>query len=300
MIRVTLILAGLLALAGAGWQMYGPATHRPPARPAATAEARQQQILEDSLGKPGDPELVRRFSTLNEKYFSGALSAMPVLWEPRLAEVGALAKRTFTLLGVFGQSGDRAVILLHPELQADAPALDRALAHEMIHAYLHAMGDSDPNHGPEFQAVLQRLLKEGAFAGVAAATPDERANLRAWIDAESVRLDAERLALDAMGPQLERERAQLEESVSALNARAQAGNAAGRGWPTPQEIAAVNAARDAYNDRAAAMNRRGTEFRLAQDQYNGQVERYNQMIAYPDGLDESSLVRPKSSSKTVR
>jgi len=72
----------------------------------------------------------------------------------------------------------------------DPKALDRALCHEMVHAYLYATGEEHTVHGPAFQAVLQRLALEHAFEGIAA-DPATRTALRAWLDAESARLDVE-------------------------------------------------------------------------------------------------------------
>ena len=108
----------------------------------------------------------------------------------------------------------------------------------------------------------------------------------AALDTEAARLAAERKSLDELVPTIEAERQELERAVESLNARVTAARAAGQGGPSPEEIAAINAQRDAYNSRAAAMNRRGLEFRVAQDEYNLQAARYNLMATYPDGLDE--------------
>ena len=75
-----------------------------------------------------------------------------------------------------------------------------------------------------------------------------------------------------------------------------AANAAGKGWPGAEDVASLNARRDAYNSRAADLNRRGLDFRLAQDEFNRQVSRYNLMATYPDGLDEA----PAAPAKIVR
>ena len=72
--------------------------------------------------------------------------------------------------------------------------LHRALAHEMVHAYMFKMGEDTAQHGPSFQAVLARLAMEGAFEGLPS-SPEERAALRNWIDQEKARLATEDAAL---------------------------------------------------------------------------------------------------------
>jgi hypothetical protein len=184
-------------------------------------------------------------------------------------------------------------------LKNDAEALDRALCHEMVHAYLFTLGDTSTDHGEAFQAVLHRLSSEGAFVSLAA-SPEERARLRAWLDEESARLDAERQSLETAGPELERERAAIEEAVAAMNARASAAAASGLGVPSDQEVAALNTRRDEYNRRAESMNHRSLEFRLAQEAFNREVARYNLMVTYPDGLDEDASLKPKTMPPVVR
>jgi len=287
--REVLIAAGVIALTGAAWSLSpasrGAGQQVTNAAAAASADALQTELLRENLNHPADPALAKRFAEINAKHFFNSLPAIPVVWEPRLADVGTLAGRTFTLLGMFGQSGDREIILLHPDLRNDPAGLDRALCHEMIHAYLLSVGDTSTDHGQAFRKVLHRLLNEGAFVSLEA-SPEERATLRAWLDTEAARLAAERKSLDALAPEIEAERLEIERAVESLNARASAANAAGRVGPSPEEVAILNTQRDAYNNRAAAMNRRGLEFRIAQDEYNLQAARYNLMATYPDGLDE--------------
>ena len=301
MVRGTLIFVGLLALAGAGWQLSSGSDSPPAQKTAGTspADARQREILRENIGRPADPHLAGRFAAINSRHFANALPATPVIWEPRLAEIGPLAGQSFTLLGVFGHFGDRTVILLHPSLKNDAEAIDRALCHEMVHAYLFTLGERSTDHGEAFQAVLHRLSSEGAFVSLAA-SPEERARLRAWLDAESVRLDAERQFLETAGPELERELAAIEEAVATMNARATAAAAVGRGLPSEQEVAALNTRRDEYNRRAESMNHRSLEFRLAQEAFNREVARYNLMVTYPDGLDEDASLKPKTMPPVVR
>ncbi len=194
----TVVSAALLALAAWAWWARGGA---PGAEPLASnpVEARQRQLLKENAGRAGDPDLVSAYRAINVKHFSGALPDIAVRWEPGLDAVGASADRAFTLEGMFGRIGTRDLILLNPRLQTDPPALTRALCHEMVHAYLFATGEKTTNHGPAFKEVLQRLSSEGAFEGIAASA-DERARLKAWLDEESARLDAEKAAVDAMRP----------------------------------------------------------------------------------------------------
>src|SRR5262249_49275735 len=152
------------------------------------------------------------FDEINAKHFGGGLPAVPVRWEPRLAEIGALAGRNFTLEGMFGRLGKQTVILLHPNLQPDIDALERALSHEMVHARLFYLGDTTTDHGPAFRAELKRLSEEGAFPGIAS-TDEERAELRRWLEVETTRLSSERAALAELSPDLQRERAAAEAAL---------------------------------------------------------------------------------------
>jgi len=210
-----------------------------------------------------------------------------VRWEPRLDEVGRLAGNAFTLEGMFGHIGAKAVILLNPALQADERALRRALCHEMVHAHLYATGRSSASHGPEFQMVLRRLSTAGAFAGIVA-TDDERTNLRTWLDAESSRLDAEHGAMAQEGAEIERERADLERALADLQARVNTASA-----PDAHQIAAFNKRREAYNWRVTQAQARTERDRADLAHFNREVERYNLMLVYPDGVDADALVKPR-------
>jgi hypothetical protein len=234
------------------------------AKSGSPAEIRQTAILRDNLDQPADAGLASLYAEINTKHFGGSLPAMPVRWEPRLAEIGALAGRNFTLEGMFGRVGHRTVILLHPNLMADIDALERALSHEMVHAHLFFLGDTTTDHGPAFRAELKRLADEGAFEGIAS-TDDERAQLRAWLDAETIRIKSEREALAQLAPELAREREGAERAGDDAATR-----------------------RDAYNLHAEATNSRTAAFNEALAEYNTQVKRYNLMISYPDGMDETA------------
>jgi hypothetical protein len=248
--------------------------------PAAT---RQQEILKASIGRPGDPELMARYASLNVRHFAGELKQAVVRWEAALADVGPLSGQGITLQGMFGTSGSDLMILLNPVLKDDEGALDRALCHEMVHAYLFAGGDASPGHGPAFQAVLERLAGEGAFEGIAA-QPDDKARLKAWLAAESVRIDEERRALDALDQEMKQTSGGLEREIEAFNARA------ARPADEAEDLARR---RTQYNERAVEANDRVQRFRDDVAHFNGEAARYNLMIVYPDGLDAAEFIASK-------
>ncbi len=286
-------LLSLVFLGLGGWRQFhgtGSGVHSTPASPAQTL---QRELLRENLGKPADPLLAAAFQDINLRHFDGALPDTPVLWEPRLSQVGAAAAGGFTLEGMFGETGGRTAILLNPDLQADKDAMTRALCHEMVHAYLHAIGDASTEHGPAFQIVLQRLSNEGAFKGLAA-TGADREQLRAWLDAESARLDAEWDALARLGEALNRDRAEAESAMAGLSARINDANARASSWPSEKEIADVTARRDAYNANAAAANDRAARDRADLEHFNVEVARFNLMLVYPDGVDDRGFVPQKT------
>ena len=274
----------LVLIAFVGWATIQPAQPQAASRTDATpADARQRQLLEANLGKPGDAALGQLFAGINTRHFSGGLPQIPVRWEPRLNEVGALAGGGFTLEGMFGYVGSRSVILLNPSIQGDEAALRRALCHEMVHAQLHAAGQPTEQHGPPFQTRLRRLSAEGAFEGIVA-TEEEKANLRSWLDAESSRLDSDQEAVKLEALELERERLELETLFSNLSARQNTANP-----PTPDEVTTFNSRRERYNWRVSTAKTRVEQDRTDRAHFNREVERYNLMLVYPDGMDEGTI-----------
>lgn len=256
-----------------------------PGSPTAAADARQAELLRRNLDAPGDPELGARFQAINARHFNGDLPAIPVSWEPDMATVGDLAGGGFSLQGMFGFVDGRSRILLTPALQADPRALDRVLSHEMVHAYLHTIGDTATHHGPAFQTVLRRLSAEGAFEGLVA-TEDERATLRAWLDAEAVRIDADGRALEALDVRLRADLAEVERAMASVAQGA-----------SPDEVARVTMLRDAYNERATDANARVAQHQRDRERLASEAARYNLMIVYPDGMDaEAFVVRRDESS----
>lgn len=161
------------------------------------ADKLRHELLDRALEKSGEPDLQALYNAFNAKHFGNDLPSIPVRWEPRLSDVDRLESGPATMKGMFGTRGDRAAILLSPSVEDDPDELHRALAHEMVHAYMFKMGEDTSQHGPSFQAVLARLAMEGAFEGVPS-TPEERTALRQWIDQEKARLASEDAALGRM------------------------------------------------------------------------------------------------------
>ncbi len=293
-LRLIVGAVALLVTGWAAWSMFdGRSASAAPPVAVSPADQRQRELLKENLGQPGDPLLGQEYMLINTGHFRGRLPALPVRWEPRLAEVGELAAWAFTLEGMFGHIGGRAMILLNPSLQADTQALRRALCHEMVHAYLYATGDPSTKHGPAFRAVLRRLSEEGAFSGIIA-TDDERAALRTWLEDEAARLDTEHEAMLVEAADIERERAEVEALLADLNARIAAAAAAGVPGPSQREVDAVNLRREAYNHRVVETNDRAARDRADLAHFNQQVERYNLMVLYPDGMDEEDVVKPRT------
>jgi hypothetical protein len=277
-LRVLAGVVALFAVAAAAWMVLRVGAGAGVTASFAAAlptEVLQRSILEANVGLPGDPDLVRQYREISAKHFGGGLPAMPVRWEPRLEEVGRLARQAFTLEGMFGHVGDRAAVLVHPNLRNDPAALARTLSHEMVHVHLWRAGDdSGTKHGPAFQRELARLSAEGAFTGIVA-TPGEREDLRRWIDGERGRLQS-LLASERQDQEaLDRERAELEESIAAAQ-----GAAADSGT-----LEALEARRRSYNQRVDEAKTRAEQRAVDAGALNTEIDRYNLMLSYPDGLD---------------
>jgi hypothetical protein len=261
-------IAGIaLAVAAAGTPIYLAWVQRRAANSlaeaATPADTLRRRLVHEGVERAGDADLVSLYAQFNERHFAGELPPTPVVWEPRLGDVDDLEGGDAKLEGMFGTLGDRSVILLSPRLRSDRAALDRALAHEMVHAYMFRVGEDTAQHGPSFQAVLRRLAIEGAFRG-AFATPEERVELRRWLDAEHDRLAVEERELKALESDLAAER----RAIDALSS---------------SDPHAFAARRDAYNRRAAEANDRLARAREDRAHWTREVERYNLMVLYPDG-----------------
>jgi hypothetical protein len=266
-----------------------PSPERPPLSPV---DLKEQEILKQDAGMSGDSELVGRYAAINAKYFDSALPTLPVLWEPALDAVGPLMAEGFALQGFT----DGHLILLNPRFKTDARQLDRVLCHEMVHAYLFSIGDTThTGHGPAFQQALRRLSDEGAFEGIPA-TRDEKARLRSAIEREALRLEGERRAVDQGNKDIEQERVDLRGAIEDLNARTEKANREQRAWPSAAEQDMVKRRSDAFNQRVIEYNTRVKRLNDDVAAFNGESNRYNLMMAYPDGLDEETLVERKSAA----
>jgi hypothetical protein len=290
------IIPGLAAVAAVSWAAWATIAAvratvvSPTASPVDQPAALQQELLRQNVHRSGDPGLGALYADISARYYHGALPATPVRWEPRMADVGKLADDRFTLEGMFGHVGHDTVILLNPALQNSHEAVARALCHEIVHAYLFAIGDDSTDHGPAFQVELRRLAVAGAFAGMPASEAD-RATLHAWLDTEATRLDAEHEALDRVGADLASERGDIERAVANVSAPASAEAAPP---PGADVLAALTARRDAYNQEAVEARERTDRYRVDLERFNHEVARYNLMLVYPDGLDEAALLHPRA------
>jgi hypothetical protein len=232
--------------------------------PASAEQRLQLEILREDLERPADAALAARLAEISARYLGGGVPSMPVIWEPRLVEVGAASGRKFTLEGMFGHVGRRSMILLNPQLQTDSEALQRALCHEIVHAYLFARGEDSAAHGEAFQDLLRRMAEAGAFEGIVA-DPAERSRLRTWLDEESARLADEAAALERLHSELDDDRRTVEQG---------------------SDHAGTSANRDAYNVRADRANSRVERYNADRAAFDREVRRYELMLVYPDGRDE--------------
>lgn len=258
-------------------------------------EAREREILEQNAGKLGDPELGKEYQDINERHFGNRLPKIPVIWEPRLKEIGPLIAKDFTLEGITRLFGDKLFILLNPDLRLDRRRLKSALCHEMVHVHLFSVGDTGTKHGPAFQSILHRLSAEGAFEGKWV-SESEKLGLRSWLERESGRLDVESSEFGKIRDSLEREGEDLDKAVNELNARISTANEQGFGWPSEAEIESIKSRRDLFKQRAIDFNSQVERHNADRTRFNREANRYNLIMSYPDGLDEESLVRPKSST----
>jgi len=288
-----------------GLRAVAPRTPTPV--PASPAEAREQEIAAQDAAKPGDPELGMEYEEVNAQYFQNKLPAIPVLWEPRLGEIGPLKADGFTEKGLWATHGDKVFILLNPLFSKDAAETRRVLCHEVVHEYLHHIGDEETNHGPKFQAVLRRLSEAGAFEGIPA-SDGEKSSLRSWIDAESIRLGeesalikGEEQELDQSKDAIDREADISNQEVRDLNQRISNANEQGYGWPSDDEIDSSKAKARFHDQRVVDFQGRMVHFNglvdgynVAITQFNHAVKRYNLMMAYPDGLDEEATMPVKT------
>lgn len=217
-------------------------------------------LLRLNTGRPSDPDLADAYGVVNAQYFENRLPPARIRWEEGLDRVGPMIAENFRLEGV--TNGE--LILLHPVLAADPQQLRAVLCHEMVHV---ALRDRPEDHGPEFQARLRALAERGAFVGIVA-TDAEKEELKTTLQRTSQRLSQEITDLRALQQRIEAE--------------------------------APSMPREAVQDRVWDFNKRVREHNEAADDFNRQVERYNLMITYPDGLDRERLTRKTGVSELAR
>ena len=272
--------------------------------PATTtpAEAKKQEIVDQDAGKLGNPELNNDYQEVNARYFGNKLPEIPVLWEPKLEEVGPLVGKDYIEKGLASRNPE--LILLNPTVRPDQAELRRVLCHEMVHIYLFTIGDMKTDHGPAFQGELSRLSRAGAFQGIPA-TEDEKLTLRSWLNnqkrklhAESVELKRKNTELDRAGEEIDRQQKLVEQEHDGLNLRITLANERRNGWPTEDEIDAfkakcrmLNQRIDDFKAKVAVFNASVANHNATLKKYNHEAWRYNLMMAYPDGLDEDSRVQ---------
>ena len=252
------VLLGIVVGVGAAMWLRRSAPESAAGTPAAIKtedQKRTEEIFAANATLPGDPELAAAYETINREYFDNRLPAVRLRWEARLDEVGPMIADNFRMSGVT----DGRMILLNPAIQDDGDEFRRVLCHEMVHVAVRAETEA---HGPIFQRYLKQLADRGAFRGLIA-TDDEKRQRR--------------LALDRKMTDLAAEAGVLAQMKSALDAEASGGSP---GADLPDRV-------NGYNSRVARHNDAVVEF-------NRDVEEYNLMMTYPDGLDGERLARRNS------
>ena len=64
------------------------------AKPLSADAAKTAELMRLNADLDSDPALAGEYRRLNAQYFDGRLPSIPVRWEPRLAEVGPLLRKT--------------------------------------------------------------------------------------------------------------------------------------------------------------------------------------------------------------
>ena len=267
------IALGVSAIGGVLYWLSGTAGE--PERPTRSVE---QAILDASRGKAGDADLGLLFDQLNGRHFSGTLPDTSVMWS---TDLDRLDVGDYRLKGMT----DGTIILLKASLKDDDADVRRTLCHEMVHVGLIAAGNRVTTHDALFQDELRRIFDDGCFLAILAPA-EEQASLKQWIESERARLDAARLQVGAQGAAIEQGAGRIERTFAELNERIAAANAEGSGWPSRDEISKAERQRSESNDSIVAYNNAVANAAMDQARFNEAVERYNLMMAYPDGLAE--------------
>ena len=267
-------LAVCAAIAAAVYLMDYASGRQRRSQPASLHHA----MLEASRARPEDAGLGVLFDEVNAEHFGGQLPNVKVLWDEDLHRLDA---------GEYRQNGmtDGETILLNARLKDDDAEIRRTLCHEMVHVKFLAGGSKSGAHDALFQSELRRIFDDGCFLALWAA-PEERSSLGEWIDAERGRLDAARLQLEAQSVAVKLESDRVGRTIADLNERIARANAAGSGWPSAEETASAEQQKAALNDSILAYNGAVAANERDHARFNEAVQRYNLMLAYPDGLAE--------------
>lgn len=274
--RETLLLVTLGVCLAIGALVYWWDGSGTPAAPDVPSP--QHALLEAARDKPGDADLGLLFNELNALHFDGVLPNVKVLWD---AGLDRLDEGDYRLNGMT----DGKIILLEAALKDVEDEVRRTLCHEMVHVRFLADGNKSTAHDAVFQTELRRIFEDGCFPAILA-SPEEKASLQEWIDAERPRLDAARKQADAQLAALKTETDRVERMVAELNERIRVANGAGSGWPSTAETDTAQQQRSALNDSIAAYNNVVAANERDSVGLNEAVQRYNLMVAYPDGLAE--------------
>jgi hypothetical protein len=204
---------------------------RSPNPPSATNTI--EQLNKDSINpiETSDPELAEEYKRINERHFGNQLPTIPINWESKLDNYSPDLTKEYRLEGLWKLAGNRTQIYINPSLKHNKKKLTLTLCHEMAHEYLHTIGDTKTNHGPAFQAVMQRLLSEDAFEGVMISESMQN-KLRAEITKEKTKLEQFKIDINLVHRNLKTSDSKHNE----LNERILVANELGSGWPTDEEI----------------------------------------------------------------
>lgn len=266
------ITFGVCVIGGVYWLSGAPGQ---PQRPQPSVE---RAMLDASGDKAGDPDLGLLFDQLNDRHFSGRLPNTRVMWS---GDLDQLDVGDYRLNGMT----DGRIILLKAALKDDDADVRRTLCHEMVHVSLITAGNRVTTHDALFQDELRRIFDDGCFHAIRASA-EERASLKQWIETERARLDAARLQVDAQSAEIKIEADRVERTFAELNERIRIANAAGSGWPSAAETELAERQRTESNDSIVAYNEAVATAATDQARFNEAVQRYNLMMAYPDGLAE--------------